>query len=732
VDEIVSRFLSEKFIDGCGIEYTPEIARVGGGDKVNDAAKDVVAETLAEKFYIALFPSSRTSALALAAPPPEELAVKREAWLNKLTAKKEQLMNKWDNTLITPENRGAVLDICENVERLDRELRRYMIASANDLNEEEKLRLIAKAYIEDANIVFATLSGAAILQGASLSQTKWSAGEGVSFDTVIIDEAAQATELSCLVPLILGPKKCYLVGDPQQLPATVFSSGSMAMAYGQSLLERLFRGGTSVIMLEQQYRMHPAISSFPRKYFYENKLLDDASVCGSKVEKPYHKDPNAPRFGPYVFIDIKGGGESRSGTSMSISNRAEAEVALHIFQNLSESYSEVEGLFSKDKSRGFGVITPYRQQLRELRQTFRKAGIENDRVEIDTVDGFQGREKDFVVFSCVRTAERGSIGFIKDVRRMNVGITRAKYSMIILGNADALKRDSSDWNALITDAQSRGLLVTISAAPRNPSATLPGQENNGNLSRAKDSNQRERPSRSHAGPVRQVGPPPPPTQYGAPGPPGYEYGQPNPRQYGAAPQRAPLGPPGFHEHHAAPPLSHFGQPHPEHYGQPHPGNYGQPHPEHYGQPHPEHYGQPRPEHYGQPHLEHYGQPRPEHYGQPHPEQYGQPPGVGQPLFIDDRTPSHNMNMTQPFQLQQRLPLQNDPRNMPPRFNEAAPGDLRNRLNAQNGPRPPENRHQHPSTRQPQPLSPPDHNRRRDSNKSRQRPRGSIAKLRQRR
>jgi len=124
-----------------------------------------------------------------------------------------------------------LVDIHEQLERLDRDMRRFEIASSKMLKREEKLRRIEKTYIEEAQLVFATLSGVSTLLSAL-------GGEDVLFETLVIDEAAQATEPSSIIPFMFGVKRCMLVGDPQQLPATVFSSGSTKASYGQSLLER--------------------------------------------------------------------------------------------------------------------------------------------------------------------------------------------------------------------------------------------------------------------------------------------------------------------------------------------------------------------------------------------------------------------------------------------------------------------------------------------------------------
>lgn len=163
--------------------------------------------------------------------------------------------------------------------------------------------------------------------------------EAALFDTVIIDEAAQSTEPSCLIPLVLGAKRCILVGHPQQLPATVLSSAAARVAYGQSLLDRVCRAGKKVLLLDTQYRMHPAISSLPRRYFYDNHLVDDETVQGDHRAEPYHHDALKPRLGPYVFLDVPDGEEKRGRNDKSVFNPMEAELAAHVYKKLKRDYA---------------------------------------------------------------------------------------------------------------------------------------------------------------------------------------------------------------------------------------------------------------------------------------------------------------------------------------------------------------------------------------------------------
>lgn len=466
VDEILTRLTRCKFVDGQGREYCPELARIGAGDRVSEAAKPFTAEGQAESFLDRVCGEEMT---------PEAQKKAQMSFLGTWQGKCNALLVQLERT---PKkdlaSRPVIIDIHEKLERMDRDLRRLRIAASDGskaIKREEKLRSIARTYVEDAQLVFATLSGSA----SSILTKKGSYDvfekESALFDTVVIDEGAQATEPACLIPMTLGATRCILVGDPQQLPATVLSSGAAGLAYGQSLLERVCRAGQNILLLDTQYRMHPAISSFPRRYFYNGRLVDDESVQGENRARPYHRDVVRPKLGPYVFLDISEGEERRSTDDRSVFNSAEAELASLIYSKLKKEYAK-DSLFSPAAKThgsvtGFGVVTPYKRQMQELRQSFDRAGIPTGDVEIDTVDSFQGREKDVIVFSCVRTAavNRG-IGFVRDVRRMNVGLTRARASLIILGSAQALAEGSADWAELVEDANSRGCLISVTNVSR--------------------------------------------------------------------------------------------------------------------------------------------------------------------------------------------------------------------------------------------------------------------------
>ncbi|GFH19880.1 uncharacterized protein HaLaN_16908, partial [Haematococcus lacustris] len=184
----------------------------------------------------------------------------------------------------------------------------------------------------------------------------------------------------------------YLVGDPVQLPATVMSSRAKEAAYDCSLFKRLQSGGYPVRVLDTQYRMNPAISAFPSRQFYNGKLLDGESVV-KETMSAWHAQPV---FGPLAFFDVAGR-ESIPANGASIQNKAEANMVLCIYRELVHRYPVLR------KTASVAVISPYKAQVKLLRDSFAAAlGEEAAKlVDVNTIDGFQGREKDICIFSCV-------------------------------------------------------------------------------------------------------------------------------------------------------------------------------------------------------------------------------------------------------------------------------------------------------------------------------------------
>ena len=307
------------------------------------------------------------------------------------------------------------------------------------------LRTLQKKYpkiadediVRGAEIVFSTLSNS----GARYVQ-EWD----LKFDYVIIDEAAQAVEPSTLIPLSFGCDTCFLVGDPKQLPATIMSIESVkTCGYNQSLFKRLESCDYPVQLLTTQFRMHPEIRKFPSTQFYGGRLVDSAHAREER-EREWHEDS---RFGPFAFYNIN----YTKGAYDRYTNKAQAQFAIDFVDTLTSTFSDL-------KNQDIGIIGTYRAQTilleNMLVDTFGKEkGAE---IEVRTVDSFQGREKDVVIWTTVRSDVTGAIGFLKDDNRINVALTRAKSTMIVVGNAKALTQSKhKTWKDLIEYAQGRNV-----------------------------------------------------------------------------------------------------------------------------------------------------------------------------------------------------------------------------------------------------------------------------------
>jgi senataxin len=313
-------------------------------------------------------------------------------------------------------------------------------------------RRIQQEIIDGAHVICATLSGSGHELFQSLS---------IEFETVIIDEAAQSIELSALIPLKYGCSKCILVGDPKQLPPTVLSKVASRFQYEQSLFVRMQTNHPKdVHLLDTQYRMHPEISRFPSQAFYDGRLQDGPDMAQLR-KRPWH---GSELLGPYRFFDVQGM-HSNAPKGHSLVNFAELRAAMKLYERLTTDYRNYD---FKGK---IGIITPYKGQLKELKNQFsnKYGNAIFTTVEFNTTDAFQGRECEVIIFSCVRASNRG-IGFLADIRRMNVGLTRAKSSLWVLGNSQSLVQGEF-WRGLIEDAQARQLctsgdLVTLLQNPQ--------------------------------------------------------------------------------------------------------------------------------------------------------------------------------------------------------------------------------------------------------------------------
>jgi len=323
------------------------------------------------------------------------------------------------------------------------------ISKANLLLQDLLAGLREMQYFEDpisellatANIIFSTLSSS----GASLmKRTK-------RIDELFVDEAAAATEPEILIPLHLKPRKMLAVGDPKQLPATVTSQRAAEFGLDKSLMDRLMFDSCNnhFVMLDVQYRMKPDISSFPACNFYNGKLKD-----GENVVCPSYKSLTEMNLDPYTFFQVDGHEErSRSGSYF---NTNEAEAVAHIVQHIQNTSVSSDDKQTWGSLESIRVITFYSGQVKAIKDSLRSFGL--GYIHVATVDSSQGCESDVVIVSFVRC--RGKSGFLQDDRRINVALTRAKYQLICVGDAEKtlLKSGVQTLQNLVNDVKKRGLL----------------------------------------------------------------------------------------------------------------------------------------------------------------------------------------------------------------------------------------------------------------------------------
>lgn len=302
-----------------------------------------------------------------------------------------------------------------------------------------------KQILSEADVVCSTCSGA----DHPLIQH-------MTFARVLLDEAAQATELSSLVPLMkMKPEACVtLVGDHRQLPPTISNVQVDVEGFGTSLFERMAGQGVQPYLLNIQYRMHPCISAFPSSMYYDGQIR--SGIAGASRRPPQGIAWPAPEV-PVTFLPVAGQ-ELSKGTSWS--NKSEVEAVQELLKSLCawDDISQEE----------VGIITPYAAQARLLRRTLGcpapgKRGTGGMTVEVSSVDGFQGREKDVIIVSTVRANSRGSVGFVGDPRRLNVTLTRAKRGLVVVGCFETLSHDQNGWGPWLHWAQERGLVAGCSA-----------------------------------------------------------------------------------------------------------------------------------------------------------------------------------------------------------------------------------------------------------------------------
>ncbi len=289
--------------------------------------------------------------------------------------------------------------------------------------------------VNGANVVFATLSVAG-RKTFKLSE---------SFQYLIVDEASQAVEAELIIPFLTKPRRCLFIGDTNQLSATVMSEAAKLKNFDRSLIHRFIEDlKQPCTLLNIQYRMDPMISHFPINQFYSSKVSNDPSVADVN-RVPLELRSTIEALGVYNFVHVDGH-EEKVGKSWI--NRSESSLIEQYISYLSKT-------MNVDVASHIGIITFYKAQSNYLAK--RLSNYQG--LKIQTVDSFQGCENNIIIISFVRANVHSQVGFLKDMRRLNVAMTRAKFALLMIGHTKSLKNSVEVLNDLILHVNKQGCLI---------------------------------------------------------------------------------------------------------------------------------------------------------------------------------------------------------------------------------------------------------------------------------
>ena len=296
----------------------------------------------------------------------------------------------------------------------------------------EQIRNIENDIIENSNIVLSTLNNSADERLREFN-----------FSYVLIDEAAQALEADTILSLIHQAQTVVLIGDDKQLGPVVHSKDAAKAGLSTSLFERLhksYKDAPFFTSLNEQYRMNEKLYEFPNKAFYDNKMITKVKIL------PEDNIPWIKKYYPLIFYNVQGNEEIESKSKY---NNDEVLSVYKCVNILMEKKVELKNI---------GVITFYSAQKQRLYDKF-YTKEKYQELKIDTVDGFQGMEMDYIIISTVRSNPDGELGFLKSEKRLNVSLTRAKKGLIIIGDGKCLAKNCGIFRDLVLFCCSKGLLV---------------------------------------------------------------------------------------------------------------------------------------------------------------------------------------------------------------------------------------------------------------------------------
>jgi len=309
-----------------------------------------------------------------------------------------------------------------NFGKAEREQRKALFdAARNIIKDVEKTeQYIIDDLVAKAQVITATLVGANHYTVKNLK-----------YHTVVIDEAGQALEPACWIP-VLKAQKVVLAGDHCQLSPTIKSSDAARQGLSTTLLEKCTAlHPEAVVLLEEQYRMNEMIMGYAAAVFYEDKLKAHASVARHLL---FAADV------PLAFVDTAGCGFDEVSEGTSTTNPEEAAL---LFKHLTQLVTELKTHYGTNDFPSIAVISPYKQQVQLLKEQLLHSPVlqaYGDKVAVNTIDSFQGQERDIVYISMTRSNTESKIGFLSDIRRMNVAMTRARKKLVVIGDSATLSQ----------------------------------------------------------------------------------------------------------------------------------------------------------------------------------------------------------------------------------------------------------------------------------------------------
>ncbi|XP_011056871.1 PREDICTED: LOW QUALITY PROTEIN: uncharacterized protein LOC105147507 [Acromyrmex echinatior] len=429
IDEIVIRLLH---IRSTLKQKRFNMVRIGRSESMHPKTKDISVPQIAKRHLINISKGIKTTNNNI-----EDLSI-LQAHINSFNAELGSIKN------VQEEKRYSLN------RKLFETTVKYELMKSNksidEINSKERARyqrMSEDIVLQGANIIACTLSSCYTNQMESLF-----GGHKERISVCIVDEATQSCEAETLIPLMLGVTTLVLVGDPNQLPATILSQRAKKLGLDQSVFSRIqnvfaSQSNNPIIMLDMQYRMEYAISYWPNRYFYGGKLKNATDY---RMKFPFHA---------YRVLD-----HNFTQNYDKFSNTTEAEFVANIIYTMLKC-AKWE---STSTTITLGVLTPYNNQrtlvLNKINEKISSVPDDTKKkisFEVNTVDGFQGQERDVIIMSCVRSS---GIGFLSDKQRLCVALTRAKHSLILCGNFRTFMKDKM-WKALLTDARNRGILCRM-------------------------------------------------------------------------------------------------------------------------------------------------------------------------------------------------------------------------------------------------------------------------------